>query len=299
MSSVKTRPSLLRPLGLVLALALHACGGSEPRPLRFTAIPDSNRTQLEQRFQPVAEHLASRLGRPVEYVPTNDYAASVEMFKAGDVDLAWFGGLTGVQARAAVAGAEAVAQGAVDAGFRTYFVVHAPTLDLPADQPELPLAELEGVRFAFGSRQSTSGRLMPEHFLREASGKSPDELFEAVVFSGSHDKTAELVASGSVAAGALNFRTYDELVAAGDLDPEVCRVVWRTPEYADYNWTLAPGLDERFGAGTDAALRSALLELDDPALLAALQRPEGMIPASNADYAAIETVARELGFLAD
>lgn len=299
MRPAPSRPPLLPSLGLALTLALSSCAGEEPRPLRFTAIPDSNRTELEQRFQPVADHLASRLGRPVEYVPTNDYAASVEMFKAGDIDLAWFGGLTGAQARAAVAGAEAVAQGAVDAHFRTYFVVHPPALDLEPDQEALPLAQLEGVRFAFGSRQSTSGRLMPEHFLRAASGRSPEELFEAVVYSGSHDKTAELVASGSVAAGAINFRTYDELVAAGDLDPEACRVVWRTPEYADYNWTLAPGLDERFGAGTDAALRSALLELDDPALLAALQRPEGMIPASNADYAAIEAVARELGFLAD
>lgn len=285
---------------LLAALVGAACDDSSraaPDALRFTAIPDSDRTELEQRFRPVAAYLEEQLGFPVEYVSTSDYSASVEMFKSGDVQLAWFGGLTGVQARAAVEGAHAIAQGAVDPRFRSYFIAH----DLPAAEPgaAFPTEALRGARFAFGSRQSTSGRLMPEFFLRQEAGVAPDELFGEVSFSGSHDKTAELVNAGAVDAGAVNFRVYDELLAAGAIDAETCRVVWVTPEYADYNWTVHPDVDEAFGAGTVEALRRALVELDDPALLQALQRPEGLVPADDAAFEGIAEVARELGFLRD
>jgi len=110
---------------LVLLLALAACGESKAGGiLTFTAIPDDNATALTERFQPVAQHLARELEVEVRYFPTATYEASVEAFKNGDVQLAWFGGLTGVQTRAAVPGAQAIAQGAVDPQFKSYFIAH-------------------------------------------------------------------------------------------------------------------------------------------------------------------------------
>jgi phosphonate transport system substrate-binding protein len=296
----------MRPVSLLLLLfaallPLAGCGevAGESRPLRFTAIPDQDRAELEQRFQPLAAYLSEQLGQPVEYIATSDYSASVEMFKAGDVELAWFGGLTGVQARAAVPGAHAIAQGAVDPHFRSYLVVHDPSRITGDPDGPLPVEALRGLRFAFGSRQSTSGRLMPEHFLRQAAGEAPEELFSEVVFSGSHDRTAELVNQGAVDAGVLNFRTYEQLLEEGSVDPSSCAVLWRSPEYADYNWTVHPMADERFGEGTADSLRQALLELQDPELLAALRRPGGLVPAEDAEFEGIAEVARALGFLRD
>lgn len=288
---------LMLPLALLAALCIAGCGGASPSQpvLRFTAIPDANRSELAERFRPVAAYLEQQLGTPVEYVPTSDYSASVEMFKSGDVHLAWFGGLTGVQARAAVDGSRAIAQGVVDPRFRTHFVVHAPPSSEAGEG--FPADALRGLRFAFGSRQSTSGRLMPEYYLRQATGAGPEELFGEVTYSGSHDKTAELVDRGAVDAGALNFRTYEALLASGAISADTCQVLWTTPEYADYNWTAHPELDERFGEGFMDRLQSALVQLNDADLLAALQRPEGLIEAQNADFAGIVEVASELGFL--
>ena len=283
----------------LVALSLTACGGGTEAHwdgvLRFTAIPDSNKTELQAKFEPLAAHLSEVLGFSVEYVPTADYSASVEMFKNGDVQLAWFGGLTGVQARAAVEGARAIAQGAVDPHFKSYFVAHSPVGARPGEQ--FPVEALRGKRFTFGSRQSTSGRLMPEFFLREATGQGPDEFFAEVGFSGAHDKTALLVDSGAWDVGALNYKTYDRLLAEGKLSAETCRIVWTTPEYADYNWTVHPAVLERYGAGAIAAIAEALTGLEDERYLAAIQRPEGLIPAANEDFAGIEAVAKDLGFL--
>jgi len=281
------------------ALALSAsCGESSAsgpgQVLRFTAIPDANTTELTAKYAALADYLAGELGIEVQYVPTIDYQASVEAFKNGDVQLAWFGGLTGAQAREAVAGARAIAQGKVDPVYKSYFIANAASGLSPSE--EFPM-DLEGKKFCFGSESSTSGRLMPEYFIREHTGKAPGEFFAEIHFSGDHDKTASLVADGTYDAGALSYKKYDELVADGKLDAAQCFVIWTTPEYADYNWTAHPGLDTTLGAGFVERVQEALVGMKDPACLKALMREEGLIAASNQDFESLRELAAELGFL--
>jgi phosphonate transport system substrate-binding protein len=139
---------------------------------------------------------------------------------------------------------------------------------------------------------------MPEFFIRENTGKSPGELFEHPFgFSGSHSKTAELVAQGgSVKAGVLNYLTYERMIEAGRIDGNVCRVVWRTPPYADYNFTAHPALEQMFGAGFTDRLQATLVSMDDADLLAAFER-SSLIPATNEQFEKIAVVARSLGML--
>ena len=261
--------------------------------LRFSAIPDQNTTELQRKFDPVAVYLASKLGVKVEYVPAVDYQASVEMFKNGDIQLAWFGGLTGVQARHAVEGATAIAQGAEDPKFYSYFIAHADTGLQRSD--EFPKG-IEGRSFAFGSESSTSGRLMPEHFIKTLGGKAPTAMFRSVAYSGSHDKTAELVQAGQVEVGALNYKVYERRVKAGTTDPAKARIIWQTPPYADYNFTAHPDLETMFGVGFVDKLRQALDTMNEPALLAAFPR-KALIPAHSKDFEGIAQVARALGML--
>ncbi len=297
-----------RPMLSILALctlAFVGCGGGEPadapaarteeKPVfRFSAIPDQNTTEIAEKIAPLVAHLSAELGVEVEYVPARDYQASVEMFKNADVHLAWFGGLTGVQARRAVEGAKAIAQGDTDPQFYSYIIAHKDTGLEPSDEFPAAIGEL---KFTFGSESSTSGRLMPEHFIRENTQQSPADFFSHPVgFSGSHDKTVELVESGQFQAGAVNYTVYDKRVANGDTDPEVVRAIWKTPFYADYNWTVRPDADETFGAGFTEKLTGTLLAIDDPALLAALPR-QRLIPATNEDFDGILEVAEALDML--
>jgi len=156
-------------LAAIAVLLLAACGdpsagtaereSASQQVLRFTAIPDQNTTELQEKFKPFAEYLTSQLGIRVEYVPARDYQASVEMFINGDVGLAWFGGLTGVQARSKVPGARAIAQGDVDPKYYSYFIAHRDTGLKRSDEFPMGIGKYS---FTFGSEQSTSGRLMPE-----------------------------------------------------------------------------------------------------------------------------------------
>lgn len=259
--------------------------------LRYTAIPDQNTTELAEKFAPLTQYLSAQLNLDVEYIPSRDYQASVEMFKSGDVLLAWFGGLTGVQARKAIPGARAIAQGKEDASYLSYFIAHRDTgLTLSEQFPDAIAAH----RFTFGSESSTSGRLMPEYFIRQNTGKSPEEFFQQnYAFSGSHDKTVALVEAGSFEVGVVNYQVYDQRVAQGLTDPELVRIIWRTPAYADYNWTAHPDLDKLFGDDFTQRLKDILVTLEDKELLSALGRTR-LISASNEDYEGILKVAQEL-----
>jgi len=289
-------------LAILAFFIVAGCGGEDgtstsedaAKTLRFSAIPDQNSTELEAKFDPIATYLSEALGVSVEYIPSRDYGASVEMFKNGDIQLAWFGGLTGVQARQAVSGARAIAQGVEDPNYYSYFIAHKDSGIERADSFPAGIADIP---FTFGSQKSTSGRLMPEHFIREASGKTPSEFFaQTPNFSGSHDKTAQLVQSGQFMAGALSYKAYDKLVANGKIDPEVCRVVWRTPPYPDYNFTAHPDLESEFGAGFTEKLQKALIDMNDPKLLSAFPR-NALISAKSEDFQRIVDVATSLEML--
>lgn len=280
---------------LLLSLALCSCpakvqGGESV--IKFTAIPGESTTEMIEKFGAVARHLSAELGVDFVYEHVSDYGASVEAFKNGDVQLSWFGGLTGVQARNAVPGARAIAQGRVDPKYKSYFIANDQSGLQASDS--FPL-ELASHSFTFGSNSSTSGRLMPEHFIREATGKTPAEFFGGEMqFSGSHEQTWQLVQSGSFDAGVLSYKTYDTRVQEGKIDPNRCRVIWTTPTYADYSWNAHPDLDLRFGQGFTDRLQQALIGMKDPTLLAAMMREEGLIEAKNEDFEALEALARQL-----
>ncbi|MEE8349906.1 MAG: putative selenate ABC transporter substrate-binding protein [Acidobacteriota bacterium] len=279
------------------AILLNACTGNESqeRPvLRFTGIPDQTSTELQEKFRPFSEYLSRELGVAVQYVPARDYQASVEMFKNGDVLLAWFGGLTGVQARQAVAGARAIAQGEADPDYFAYFIAHRSTgLKFSEEFP----SSIANLRFTYGSESSTSGRLMPEYFISQNSGQASQDFFtQPVGFSGSHDKTAELVETGQYQVGVINYKVYDRRVDEGKTDPDVCRVIWKTPPFADYNWTAHPELETLFGDGFTDRLQKALIQINDPLLLIALPRIR-LIPARNEEFEGIREVAEELDML--
>lgn len=261
------------------------------QPLKFTAIPDQDTARLEERFGKIADYLTEKVGIPFTYVPVKSYGASVQAFKNNEVQMAWFGGLSGVQARLAVQGSQAIAQGEEDQHFVTYFIAHSSTGLQPADK--LP-AKIDGLTFTFGSKGSTSGRLMPEFYLREQFDKSPDELFKTTGFSGDHSKTIALVQSGSYQLGAVNFKVWEKEVAQNVINPAKVSVIWKTPEYPDYNWSVRGDVDKQFGEGTVSKIQKALLAIDDPALLDAFPRKR-FISADNTMYKPILETGKAIG----
>lgn len=297
--------TLLGALLAVLALLAAGCGSDEPEAqadstpdrLVIGGIPDQDPERLQRQFSLVADHLAEELGIEVVYEPVADYDAAVSAFRVGDLDLVWFGGLTGVQARLQVDGARAIAQRDVDAEFTSVFIAGADTGVEPVDSVE-GLAALAGRTLTFGSDSSTSGRLMPQSFLADA-GVALDDLAGEPGFSGSHDATIELVTAGSFEVGALNSQVWDSRVAEGAVDTSKVVEVFRTPTYFDYHWVVRPDVGEELIADVQAALLA--LDAGDPADAELLELFGGgagrFVETSDENYADIEAIAREIGMV--
>ena len=135
----------------LFALALMLVGSvSQADTFRFTAIPDEDQSRLVERFSKVADYLSDKLGVEVEYVPVTSYGAAVTAFRNDQVQLAWFGGLSGVQARRLVPGSQAIAQGKEDAEFRSYFIANTQA-DIAPSETALPEA-VRGHSFTFGAK---------------------------------------------------------------------------------------------------------------------------------------------------
>jgi len=138
--------------------------------------------------------------------------------------------------------------------------------------------------------------LMPRHFLTQ-NGIDPDSDFKNIAFSGAHDATVAWVASGKVDAGALNASVWDKLIEAGKVDQSKVTVIWTTPSYYDYNWTVRGDLDPVL----IKKLTEAFLKLDaskpEHAELMKLQRASKYLPTKPENYAGIESAARKAGLL--
>lgn len=300
-------------LALILTTVVSlvaACGASPGDPrgdagsdgeqvLTISAIPDQDPQELQRLYGTVSEHLGERLGVEVRYVPVTDYTASVTAFTRGDLQLVFFGGLTGVQARTRVPGSVAIAQRDIDAEFRSVFIADTDT-DLRPIDDVAGLRSLAGHSFTFGSDTSTSGRLMPQHFMSEG-GLDVGELSGNAGYSGSHDATAKLVEAGTYQAGALNAAVWDDRVDSGKIDTAKVREIFRTPPYHDYHWLARPDLDDRFGDGFTDRVRDTLLGIDGSddteRRILELFRAEKFIATEPDNYAQIESVARALGLL--
>lgn len=264
------RRELLR--GLAAAPCLWAgCSKGSPS-LRFSGIPDGDKEALKDGYAAVARYLSSTLEVSVEAVHVPDYTAAVTSLASGGIDFAWLGGVTTVQAEQRTpGGVHFVAARESDLHFKSYVIANA-AVATAAGLPPLSVREagtladlaslaapLEGKRFSFGSKSSTSGHVMPRSFLLDpAVGIDPDTHFEggpSYQRQGGHAATLRAVASGAVDFGVLNFASWEKA------DPQLqakAPVIAVTPEYVDYCLVARGSMPE----AQVSSLRAALLGLD-------------------------------------
>ena len=256
---------------------------------KVTAIPDESPTELARKAAPLVKYLEKTLGMKVEFTPVTDYAASVEALANKQVDMAWYGGFTFVQASIRSGGkAIPLVQREEDEKFRSVFITSDPAIKT--------LADLKGKNVSFGSASSTSGHLMPRSFLMQA-GIDPDKDFKRVAFSGAHDATIAAVAAGKVEAGALNISVWEKFVADKKVDTTKVRVFYTTPAYFDYNWTVHADMP----AATREKLTKAFLALNsntpEGKEILDLQRATRFVATKAENYKGIEQAARAAGLL--
>ena len=279
----------LKTLLAATALTALAATAHAQAVFKMTAIPDEAPTELARKAAPLVKYLEQQLGMKVEFTPVSDYAAAVEALVNKQVDMAWYGGFTFVQANIRSGGKVIpLVQREEDEKFRSVFITSDPDIKT--------LADLKGKTVSFGSQSSTSGHLMPRSVLLQAN-IDPDKDFKRVAYSGAHDATIAAVAAGKVDAGALNVSVWDKFVADKKVDTTKVKVIFTTPPYFDYNWTVHADMP----AAQREKLTKAFLSLN-PATpegkeVLDLQRATRFVPTKAENYKGIEAAGRNAGLL--
>ena len=284
---------------VVLLVVLMGCGGggsagggggeesADPEVLRVGLIPNQNPESVEANYEPFGEYLSEQLGREVELTVPVSYGAVVEAMVNDELDLAYYGGLTYVQARKRGDVVPLVTEINPETGDTTYRSV----IIVPAESEIEEVSELEGRDFAFGSVSSTSGSLYPAIMLRNAGIDYRTDLGNFNYTNG-HDATAQAVANGQVDAGGVEDRILYRLQDEGTIDRDSVRVIDESEPIQGYPWVVRNALTDDLKMD----IAQAFLNIDDPAILDLL-RAEGYERIEAGDYDYVEDQATELDLL--
>lgn len=283
--------------GIVLIglAAISGCNGSStvdatsdqdangnPAKLVVALLPDENAATIIQDNEGLSNYLAETLGKEIELVVTTDYSSMIEAASNGRIDLAYFGPLSYVLAKAKSDIEPFAAR--LKEGSTTYTSIIIGNVEAGVDE----FADIAGKTVAFGDPASTSSRLFPELTLAQAD-LTAGEDYEAV-FLGAHDAVALAVQNGNAEAGGLSRPIFDSLVEAGTINPSQIVMIAESEPIPQYPWTLRSDLDPELKAD----IRSAFLNLDDATILAPF-KADGFAEMTDEDYDGIRKAGERLG----
>ena len=274
---------------LIQCLLLLACAQEDSsrtiKSLNVGVLPDQNEVMLRNRYQPLLDEISLHTGLDSKLLIPDSYGQLLEWFNDNKVDLALFGGATYVKARLKNKAIPLVMRD-VDGNFRSVALVRK-------NYVAQSLESLKGATLAFGAELSTSGHLMPRHFLSQKN-IIPEVYFSKVEYTGAHDITAERVRDGKVDVGIVNSEVVHAMFLDGRLKKDNVRVIWESPAFHDYVWAVQADISKQ----QRTLIRDVFLHLnqdgEDELLLQGLGA-KYYIPAGNTDFHDLEHVMLDMG----
>jgi len=149
-------------LGGIAALAMTASVNAEEiTEINFGIISTESTAALEESFGPFLQEMEEFMGMPVKAFFAQDYAGVIEGMRFDEVDVAWFGNKSAMEA-VDRAGGEIFAQTIKDTGEEGYYsllITQSDRADINTIEDVLDCSK--GLTFGNGDPNSTSGFLVP------------------------------------------------------------------------------------------------------------------------------------------
>lgn len=263
--------------------------------LRVGLIPNIAPEEQRARYAPFGAYLEEQLGITVELFVASDYAGVVTALANGQLDLAYLGGLTYLQANEQVELVPLVTEVDRETGTTAYY----SAIVVPDNSPLQNLDDLlqADAVLALGDVASTSGSLYPRSMIVDAGATCSLRQLDScpplrqVVFTGGHDAAAQAVLSGSADAAGMELRILRRLERDGAVPEGALRVIAQEP-VEGYPWVARAAL----GQPVHDAIRNVFLEITDPELLDLL-RAQSYVAVDASAYADMRERAAAFGLL--
>lgn len=253
---------------MLIALFSAACtkqgpvDGSVERPLRVLLIPADGGTEQGTLadYEPLFKSLTERSGLHFQLRVAQSYNAVVEGMAAGQVDVAFFGPVSYMQAKKRNA-AQLLAV-AVEKGESVYYAA----LFARKDSGIAALSDLAGRSVAFGDVNSTSSFVMPVAMMMEAK-VDPVQDLKRIIFAGSHSSALAALEAGKVDVAAASLNSYEKAVSNHTIDPQHVVIVAKSGPIPYPPLAMSTTLDESLKKRLRDALRSVHEGQVDPSMI--------------------------------
>ncbi|MDY0291730.1 MAG: phosphate/phosphite/phosphonate ABC transporter substrate-binding protein [Desulfuromonadaceae bacterium] len=267
---------LKRVSAIVVTLVCFSAPPLEARELTFGVHPFLSAVELQARFNPLLKYVQTRIGWPVKLQISSSYAELVEKCVAAEVDFAFMGPSSYIQARQRNPHLQllGVAESEIP-GLRGVIIVRT-------DSPLQQLAELKHKRVAFAAPDSTMGFQVPAYLLMQQGVCLVD--LDAYSFVGNHQNVAYAVLAGRFDAGAVKYEVYEEMQNLG------LRILLRLPDVVDHPFVATPRLEARMVGRIQTVLQEMHNNEEGKKILTKLRADMVKIaPSHDADFAKLRT----------
>jgi phosphonate transport system substrate-binding protein len=198
--------------------------------LRMGVSSAENEQLAMSRHEPLAKHLAQKLGIPVKIYRVADYAGLVEGMRAGNIEFSRFGPAIYALGRRVMGDKLLPILRDVDNnGAEGYYSV----IIVKTESDIRDVAGLRGKILTFADPNSTSGYAFPRYYLKR-QGIDVATYFKATPYSGSHDNSVRAVVNGQFDAGAVFWTNetsgiVQRLESRGMVPKGSTRIIWKSP----------------------------------------------------------------------
>jgi phosphonate transport system substrate-binding protein len=249
---MKTRLKKVSAAALLWAVATGCSAQSAAGLQKLTlAVQAAKPDETRAAWSPLVDDMGKKLGVPAT-LTTASQAEVVAALRSGQADVVWLSSSAAIDA-ITQAGGEAFAlyyningSGDATAGYKGILVTRSDSGITTLEQA----LTLGKYRYASGAKTSTSGYVLPQHFLFNERQTTPEALFKSVIYGSHFDNLAALWA-GKVDVAVNN--TTDTAVFQNTREPaakDQLRVLWESP--------LVPNDVLMFRSDTPDALKTAL-----------------------------------------
>ncbi|MBT3184360.1 MAG: phosphate/phosphite/phosphonate ABC transporter substrate-binding protein [Nitrospina sp.] len=272
--------AIFKVAGLFVALSVAlSCSNNNPEKNLLTinvgVLPGQKKEALIQQYQPLLDYLHKKTGLAFKLTIPTSYSGLINLFEDEKLDLVNFGGTAYVKARK-TSGAIPLVMRGKDLKFTSSFITSG-------ESNFKKISDFKNKPFAFGSKLSTSGHIMPRFFM----GKEniiPETFFSNIEYSGKHDLTVTWVRDGRIDLGVVNSFIIQEMFDNGELKEGEVRVLRKTPPYADYVWAVQKGMSKSIQIMIrDAFLALSLDNSEHTSILDGL-KAEHYLPSHTNDF---------------
>ncbi|NJM19155.1 MAG: phosphonate ABC transporter substrate-binding protein [Richelia sp. RM2_1_2] len=225
--------------GTIIFAACNSNNGTQQtldvKEIKFGIISTESQSNQKPIWEPFIKEMEKQIGIPVKPFYVTQYSGVIEAMATGDVQLAWYGGKSYIEA-AKKSNAEAFAQTVNADGTKGYVSHLIVNKDSKIAAEAKALGENKGdeyviknsknLTFAFNEPNSTSGFLVPSFYVFAKNGVNPKEAFKRLIFSGSHEATALAVANNQVDVATNNSESLTRLEETNPEARKKIEVIW-------------------------------------------------------------------------